>query len=416
LAGANPDGGRRSRSEGLGLVLVHGDQKGSDWFWFTAAAGTPYQVILRSNSGDADLFLYEQTASELLGFSDEPSPSLDQVWFVAAQSGLHHVRVYAVADSQYCVRVQEGTGADEWSYELFEEWVPDLPPEDQPPLIPITINGCNAGNKNRVTLHHRAGTAESWPAVFSLYSSGYIRLTPADAGMNPGTSVLLGPGYWEDGVYHHNPVLSEIGITGDFHAGETLALTALGANGKFSVEYAMTINSPSQTQMTCQVTQTWTCDEALSLDETRQALNEALKLVQLSSMYMDADHYDSDALHYVGNTGYRRKNLADVAEGLPEAGRFIWNVPRPMAEAWLEAALFAQCGWQGAPTPSVSIGLTEAPPLVDCVPQGRMDRTSTPTRDNVTAWINWNDAPLNWATGDNLTVEYDLEANDSPRQ
>ncbi len=178
----------------------------------------------------------------------------------------------------------------------------------------------------------------------------------------------------------------------------------------------MTINSPSQTQTTCHLTQTCTCDEALSLDEAHQALNEGLKLVQLSSMYMDADHYDSDALHYVGNTGHRRKDLADVANGLPEGGRFVWNVPRPMAEAWLEAALFAQCGWQGAPTPSVCITLAEAPPLASCVPQGRMDPTPVPTRDNVTAWINWDAAPLNWAVGDSLTIQYDLAASSRPRQ
>jgi len=84
--------------------------KGSDWFWFMGQAGTDYEVSAQSCSGDADLFVYEDTSSELVGQSTLAAPAEDMVAFTAQQSEIHHVRVYAASECCYRVLVRRPDG------------------------------------------------------------------------------------------------------------------------------------------------------------------------------------------------------------------------------------------------------------------------------------------------------------------
>jgi len=92
-------------------LVVDGAAKSKDvaagesrWYYFAATAGIDYSVTLTSNSGDADLFVYEDASDELVGQSTNSSGP-DTVGVMASDSVRHYLRVYGAMTSDFSVSV-----------------------------------------------------------------------------------------------------------------------------------------------------------------------------------------------------------------------------------------------------------------------------------------------------------------------
>ena len=279
------------------------------------------------------------------------------------------------------------------------------------PDVPVYINGVLAGSGDLLTVGHRVVGVASWPEVMALYASGYLRLAPPTAPPTSfGTSGILGPAYWEADTYQHHPTLSEMRLQGDVHAGRELTATLIGTAGKFEVGYVLTLLEPTGHQARCRVATHARCVTGLSLDAGKMGGHEGFKLAQLSSMYIDGTFHDSDALHCVDVSGHEQRDLSTAT-----GGGLLFPDPQRLFEPWLEMAHNGRSSWQGA-TPSIGIAVLSSTMLPQCTAQGFLAATTNPNDDNVGAWINWDQAPLQWGVGDVVEFEHELIARSAPMQ
>jgi len=231
------------------------------------------------------------------------------------------------------------------------------------------------------------------------------RLAPAThPATSFGTSVVLGPAYWKNGQYVHNSTLTEIRATIPSDDAEP-TLQAKGVLPDFYIHYGLTVAQPTTEEAACQIHQYWKCQQACSVDQGHQAQHEGFKFVQLSSMYINDYYHDADALHYVGEYGYLRTDLANQEGSL-------FARPEVMHDPWLEMAHFKQAGWQGA-TLSVSVTIPSAYANA-CTPQGWVTPTADPNLDPVGAWINYDRAYSHWQVGDWGSLDYTTTARSHP--
>lgn len=285
------------------------------------------------------------------------------------------------------------------------------------PTIPITTPFQGPQMGNTLTIGHQAGTAASWPTVFVLYSSGYIRMQPAcvpDGKL--GTSYVLGPAYWfgpNEGDYAHHPLLSSITMTGDLETGSVLTINADGVVGDFTTHYTLRVFTPTARRMECKVIQSAVCHSAFGVDTTRQTEHQGFKLTQLSSYYCDPLNNDANTFLCLGASGYHRLPLSNT-EGLVDPA------PEPLARNRVElVGCGAQC-WEGF-KPNAVITLAGGVPLADCTAQGNVRPGTVPDEhnvapDNVGAWINWDRAPKSFSPGmAPPDVTYRLTAQTSPQ-
>ncbi len=277
------------------------------------------------------------------------------------------------------------------------------------PDVPVYVNGVLVGSGDLLAVGHRVIGVASWPETMALYASGYVRLTPpTDPPTSFGTSGILGPAYWEAGTYQHHPTLSEMRLQGDVHAGKELTATLIGTAGKFEVGYVLTLLEPTAHQVRCRVATQARCVTGLSLDAGRMGGHEGFKLAQLSSMYIDGTFHDGDALHCVDVSGHGQRDLSTAT-----GGGLLFPDPQRLFEPWLEMAHYGRSGWQGA-TPSIGITILSSTMLPQCTAQGFLAATSNPNDDNVGAWVNWDQAPMQWAPGDSIAFEHEFVARSAP--
>lgn len=273
----------------------------------------------------------------------------------------------------------------------------------------VTVNGGPAQTGRYVAVHHATADGLNWPAVFSIYSSGYLRLSPIVGGKTQfGTSVVLGPAYWSGGTYYHNPAINAVSITGDFRVAETLTVTAVGRLGNADVEYVILLHRPEGEATSCQVTQRATWRNDTKIDAKHSAKHEGFKVVQFSSMFVDDTYHDADSVRYVSAAG-------PVAMPLVNQDGVLFAEPAPLHEPWLETTHSDAEGWQGA-TPSVSATLHTSTIPAQYTPQGWVTQTDNENDDNVGAWINWDNVPAKFFAGNQASNTYTLTASASPRQ
>jgi len=81
-------------STGVGGLI---NQYQSHWWYFDATSGTHYTVHLTANSGDPDVYVYEDRSIEFVGSNSAGGGG--DVGFTAAETGRHYVRVYGFSAS-----------------------------------------------------------------------------------------------------------------------------------------------------------------------------------------------------------------------------------------------------------------------------------------------------------------------------
>lgn len=248
----------------------------------------------------------------------------------------------------------------------------------------LLVIGCKAGKEN------------SWPEVAVLYSSGYLRLKPQATPDNRfGSSFVLGPGYWADGNYYHNPQIKEVKVSKS-----KISWTIKAENNDFLIDYKIKIN-PTIEGNTATITEKITAKNDVSLDLNRINLSEAFKIMQISSMYISNITNDANYVSYEDDFGDINQAFLKNEDGLifsapVKLNKFLFDLVNIGDETW-------QSGWIA---PSLSVSVNK---LKNAAVQGYVAYSANPNNDNVGIWINDNSVQ-NILEGTRISYSYKLGA------
>ncbi|RME43067.1 MAG: hypothetical protein D6791_16320, partial [Chloroflexi bacterium] len=296
------------------------------------------------------------------------------------------------------------------------------------PSVPATMmvrldGGQLSGPVARLEIAHVTDDGTSRPTVAVLYASGFVRLKP-NADPSPsipfGSSFILGPAYWPDAsTYYHNPQLTCLELdTAGLPAGP-LRMQARGSNHDFEVTYDLRLPPPRDRQTRLHVLQTYTATANITVDPTRRAEAQGLKLVQVSSMFINeggtcdeghTDCHDSDGARFIGDDLVRHQvAFADLTPST-----FLFSPTLHLGSTWLDVLHTDDKGWQGNP-PNVRIALDALPPDRTITVRGWISATTNPSDDNVGLWLHDDgSASQSWTAGQSGQVGYWLLAQDDP--
>jgi hypothetical protein len=304
-------------------------------------------------------------------------------------------------------------------------WAIDLCTDDPrvTTAMEVVSDGVSQGMAVMVRVYHETEDGGSMPQVAVIYASGFIRLKQNADPTPPvpfGSSFVLGPAYWPDeSTYHHNPQLTRIEIDTSWLPSGPLRLQAYGSNQDFDVEYRLALPPPRDAQTRLHVSQTYTATAAINIDPTRSNENQGLKLVQISSMFINegagcdlgnSDCHDSNGARYLDADLARHQ----VAFSDLTASTFVFSNPQPLGSTWLDALHSDDSSWQGN-TPNVRIALDRLPQGGTVTPQGWLTASTSPNDDNAGLWLHDDDpAALTWSMGDQAEIGYWLLAQDDP--
>ena len=312
-------------------------------------------------------------------------------------------------------------------YEGGNGWVLDMCASDPNITTPmkIVVNGVSQGNAALVRIYHQSQNDPGIPQLAILYASGYVRLKQ-NADPNPsipfGTSFILGPAYWSDSSVspYHNPQINQLEIYTAWLPDASLRMRAQGTNHDFDVIYDMRMPPPRDRQTRLHVTQTYTATANINIDPTRRTEHQGFKLVQASSMFINATDcaasgytacHDSNAVRYVGNDLRRQQYTFSGPITF-----YFGASPKPLGSTWVDILHTDDTSWQGN-TPNVRIALDDLPLSHTITPQGSIEGGHSDPRetDNVGLWLH-DDGPasVSWQAGDSDTISYWLLAQDNP--
>ena len=287
----------------------------------------------------------------------------------------------------------------------------------------VVLDGVPQGQAALMRVYHQSQSDPGSLQVAVIYASGFIRLKQ-NADPTPsipfGSSFILGPAYWSDTVtYYHNPQLTRLEIDTSWLPTGPLRMQAEGSNQDFDVSYKLAFPPPRDRQTRLRVTQTHTATLDVTIDPTRRTESQGLKLVQISSMFINEDGtcdggytdcHDSNGAGFIGSDLVRhRVAFTDVAPS-----SFVFSPTLPLGSTWLDALHTDDESWQGN-TPNVRITLDALPTDHTVTPQGWISTTTNPNDDNVSLWLH-DDSPAsqNWTAGQSDQVSYWLLAQDDP--
>jgi len=312
--------------------------------------------------------------------------------------------------------------------EIFNngEWIVKIQEDD--PGIPedkmdVFLDGVFQGKGKLVQFHNRTETGGKFPQVVVIASSGFIRIKQGADPQPPipfGTSVVLGPAYFdENDTLFFNPQIGKMEIDTSSLLADgtgTLHLTLTGTmiddssiKGGLDTSYNIQILEPSDFETQMKVAQTYVVSSPFSLNSNRVNNNDAFRLVQFSSMYIDEPTHDSDGAQFMDENGDLVKvNFRDV---LP--GNFIFSSASKMGEAWFDSVHSDDTGFQGN-TPNIRVMFEDITLAEATVPQGFISPSSDPNNDNVGLWLHDTTAPSQFNVGDMRAISYFLIARDNP--
>lgn len=291
-----------------------------------------------------------------------------------------------------------------------------------PATMDVFLDGSSYGRAAFIRIYHQSEHDPGSPQIAVIYASAFIRLKQNADPQPPipfGSSFILGPAYWADGAYYHNPQLTRLEIDTGALPGGPLRLRAQGSNHDFDVAYELTLPEPEDELTRLHVSQRYTATVPIAIDPGRRATAEGFKLVQISSMFINEEGscagghtgcHDSDAARFIGVDLARRQ----VAFSTLSPPSFIFSTPVPLGNTWLDALHGDDQGWQGN-TPNVRIVLDALPEEHTVTPQGWITSTNDPNDDNAGLWLH-DDGPASteWKAGQSGRVSYWLLAQDDP--
>lgn len=275
--------------------------------------------------------------------------------------------------------------------------------------INIYLNGTYKGKSSKLVFGHKVAGFDSWPEVAVFYPSGFIRLKQATyPDIKFGTSIVLGPAYWNESEYAHNPRITEIKIN-TTNLPSKIIVDMIGILPNFNVNYNIQIFEPTNESIKIYVKQTYNCTKQFVINSTRFAQHEGFKLVQFSSMYINDTFHDSDGAKYIDkDNNLNWVNFSNIGKNI-----FIFQTPKPMGQNWIESTHSDNFGWQNN-TPNVIIKFEDLSIIRHITPQGWIKDTLDYNDDNVGLWAHYDASITNWNVGDSKTVTFWVIAQDDP--
>lgn len=310
---------------------------------------------------------------------------------------------------------------------LFDngKWVVVAETEDAGiPESPMDVrtNGVSRVQAKRVMFVHRSQKTGSYPQVAVVACSGFIRLKPG-ADPSPslpfGTSVVLGPAFYDEhNDLYYNPQIAFLDILTSRllpDGSGTLVLRMAGAivhggvPGGLSVSYDIELEEPTDLETGMKVVQSYQVTSPVFLNASRMTENQAFRIVQFSSMYLNETTHDSSGAKYTAADG-RLRSLDFISA---PTNTLLFAAPAALGDAWFDSVHRDNAGYQGN-TPNLRVRIEDVLSAGRYVPQGYLSASASPANDNVSFWLHDSLAPAEFRIGDRGAVAYRLLARDNP--
>ena len=201
-----------------------------------------------------------------------------------------------------------------WTIKKQQATIPEDPFE-------VLIDGKSMGTTKLLAFARHIPNTNQFPQVLVLYSSGYLRLK---AGADPkppipfGQSLVLGPVIWGTSTSRSNtelffhPQLQSVAIdTSQINQDGTnsLLIRITGSSSKLSpgriktnrimnLVWTLTLDEPSDQATMLDVAGTFEFTEDVIPDPVKTAEAESVRLLQISTMFIDSFQHDVDAFRF----------------------------------------------------------------------------------------------------------------------
>jgi hypothetical protein len=201
-----------------------------------------------------------------------------------------------------------------WAIQKLRSTIPEDPFE-------VLVDGKSMGTTKLLAIARRVPNTDRFPQVLVLYASGYLRLK---AGADPtpplpfGQSLVLGPAIWGTSTSLPNttlffhPQLQRVAIdTSSVNRGGTnrLLIQMTGAHSKLSPDsptinrimhlaWTLTLAEPTDQATVLDVAGTFEFMEDVMPDRVKTAEAQSVRLLQISTMFIDRLQHDVDALRF----------------------------------------------------------------------------------------------------------------------
>ena len=262
---------------------------------------------------------------------------------------------------------------------------------------------------------YEAASPESWPLIWSdIVANTYFRPTyqkSGSAGAKLGTSIVGMPSFHRAGeVFDFIPAVAKA---------EVFAEDSDRVRSEIMARFGPLINVSSlRTYLRPRIGRTTTL---LSVDlEAKQDIlldkamlgNDACRLLTISSMFSDRAHYDANRIRFLGQNRAQSKDLKGgirelmLREDTPRDQYLLLDeskAPRAVELGdvgdgrWFELLKDPGSSW-GTDSPSISVQLRNQRGNVGGIfprfaVQGWLDKSTLPSNDSLSVWIEWLNAP-----------------------
>ncbi len=273
----------------------------------------------------------------------------------------------------------------------------------------VAIDGRAMGKTKRLAFAWRVPDTDRSPQVLVLYASGYLRLK---AGADPspplpfGQSLILGPAIWgSTTAFPHsrlffNPQIQRVAIDTERNGRNgarrlsiritgsraALALQSTKTNRIMDLAWTLTLYTPNDLATRLDVAGTFEFTEDVTPDPVKTSRSESLRLLQISTMFIDARRHDVDALRFRSAEGVVLLSYAPaLANRLLPAAPGALDPQTPTFDSLHTDAL----GRPNGKTPSYRIAIYAAtgPLSGPATVRAFFDSGQRTSRDNLGLWV-----------------------------
>jgi hypothetical protein len=315
-----------------------------------------------------------------------------------------------------------------WAIHKLRSPIPEDPFE-------VRVDGKSRGKAKLLAFARHVPNTGRFPQVLVLYASGYLRLK---AGADPtpplpfGQSLVLGPAIWGTSTSFPNaalffhPQIQRVAIdTSRINQDGTnrLLIRVAALNSKLSpgsattnkimnLAWTLTLDEPGGQATRLDVAGTFEFTEEVIPDPAKTAGAESVRLLQISSLFIDGLRHDVDA--------FRFRNADGVVTLSYDPG--LANVLLPATPSALdpEALMFDSlhtddAGQPNGNTPSyrITIGPTEGPLSGPITVRAFFNGSQNPNDDSLGLWA-FQQPPTRIEKGAAGSVNYTLVASTGP--
>jgi hypothetical protein len=292
-----------------------------------------------------------------------------------------------------------------------KEWViqrlPSSIPQDP---FEVRVDGVRVGMAKLLVFANRVDGTRRYPQVLVIAASGYLRIKPGADPVPPlpfGQSLVLGPAVFGTAAsfpsqprLFFNPQVQRVDIDRSRlkRSGKGRLLIRIVANDRklaasrtetnqiADMSWNLVLREPTNASTRLEVAGRFKFTERVTPDPTRTAEFQSFRLVQVSSMYIDAARHDVDAFRYRGSGG-----PVEVAFSPEQAGSLLPAAPAPLApdRQILDMIHTDDVGQPNGNTPSYRIAFrrTSGPFSGPLTPRAFFSGSQDLNDDNLGVWI-----------------------------